>query len=225
MRGNWREINRPVPRSHNDRVTLSRLTVIALFALLSLGGAASQSESDPPKHLADARLLVKDLVGVEDNHYSGGNRHIDWDSGHAAARTVCSSFMTLLLQHSYGLTNDDFKSWMASTNPEAFQYHDAIAAKKGFKKIIHASALRPGDILAIKYTDHHVSRNGIEDTGHVMLVDESPQAVASTEPVITGMRQFMVSIIDSSASSHGPTDTRHVGKGKFTGGERLGTIA
>lgn len=190
------------------------------FCLLFSGVASAQRSENapPPRHLEQARKLVENLRNASENVYGGGKRHIEWSADHAAARTVCSSFETLLLEHTYGWTGDDFKEWMHSTNPEADAYHDAIVQRHGFERILHISALRPGDILAVKYTDHHLSKNGVEDTGHVMLVAEAPRPAADKKPIVPGTRQYVVSIIDSSASGHGTSDTRAKPGGGFTGG-------
>ena len=197
-----------------------------LFCLTLLSSAfAQQSDNDSmPAHLLQAQQLVTNLNGAVENVYGDGKRHIDWDAGHGAARTVCSSFITLLLQHTYGMQASDFQTWMDSTNPEADAYHDAIVARSGFKRILHINALRPGDILAIKYTDHHLSSTGVEDTGHVMLVDEAPVMIQNARPIIPGTQQYTVTVIDSSASGHGPTDTRANSDGRLTGGIGRGVI-
>ena len=197
------------------------------FAFLLLAGSLAAQTPDPgvvSRHLQQAQHLVVDLKGAEENVYGGGKRHINWEPGHYAARTVCSSFMTLLLQHTYGWRNEDFKLWLASTNPEADAYHDAIVEGRGFQRLGQITALRPGDVVAVKYADHHVSSNGVEDTGHVMLVSDAPQSIADAKPIISGTHQYTVGVIDSSASGHGPTDTRyHSGRG-LTGGIGQGVI-
>jgi len=202
------------------------LPVLLCFgALFSAVVSAQTPEKSPePRHLEQARNLVENLKGASENAYGGGKRHIEWEAGHAAARTVCSSFETLLLEHTYGWTNADFKEWMHSTNPEAEAYHDAIVERHGFERILHIDKLHPGDILAVKYTDHHVSKNGVEDTGHVMLVAEEPRPAPDKKPRVSGLRQYTVDIIDSSASGHGSKDTRARPEGGFTGGIGQGTL-
>jgi len=196
--------------------------VLALAALASGSAVAlrlgAQDAPAVPAHLVQAQHLVENLQTADLNVYGGGKRHIDWEAGHASARSVCSSFTTLLLQHTYGWTSSDFKDWLKSSNPEAFDYHDAIVARNRFLRIVHVTAIKPGDILAVKYTDHHVSSNGVEDTGHVMVTAEPPQELEAKEPRVKGTRQYLVAVIDSSASGHGTSDTRHRPGGKFTGG-------
>ena len=201
------------------------LLLLCLFGMPSVITAAQTPETaTEPRHLEQARKLVENLRGASENVYGGGKRHIEWESDHAAARTVCSSFETLLLEHTYGWTNADFKEWMHSTNPEAEAYHDAIVDRHGFERIFHIERLHPGDILAVKYTDHHVSKNGVEDTGHVMLVAEEPRPATDKKPRVSGLRQYTIAIIDSSASGHGSKDTRAKPEGGFTGGIGQGTL-
>jgi hypothetical protein len=189
------------------------------------GGDASVEKAAPsesamqPLHLDQARQLVENLRGASENVYSYRNYHIDWEPNHCSARTDCSSFITLLLRHTYGWTGNQFEQWMHSTYPTAATYHDAITERHRFKHILHMEALHPGDILAIKYTDHHASRNGVEDTGHIVLVAGLPRPELVRKST-SGRRAFIVPVIDSAASQHGPTDTR----AKHTGGIGQGEI-
>ncbi len=188
----------------------------ALLVLVATAMGSPRSEA--PKHLGVAETLVENLQNAKLNVYGGGKRHIDWEPEKCSARTVCCSFVTLLFQHTYGWSNDDFNGWMQSTNPEADAYHDAVVAENGFKRIKKVNHLEPGDILAVKYTDGHVSRNGVVDTGHVMLVANKPHRIKEHGPLVPDTKQFIVEVIDSSASGHGPRDTRHRDDGSFTGG-------
>jgi len=196
---------------------------LSLAAVAAIGQSPATT-APPPKHLLQAEQLVDNLKGAQENVYGGGKRHIDWNASNYAARTVCSSFITLLLEHTYGWPTSAFKVMMGTGNPQAEDYHDAIVSRRGFKRIVHVTAIRPGDILAVKYTGFHVTSRDVEDTGHVMLVAEAPTFINDEKPIISGTRQYTVTIIDSSASGHGPTDTRHEPGGHFTGGIGRGTI-
>jgi hypothetical protein len=176
-------------------------------------------------HLQQADQLVDHLSGVRDNVYSERLTYINWDSGSCSARTDCSSFITLLLKHTYAWSRTNVEAIFHSSRPKAANYHDAIVAERGFKRIVDVSDLRPGDILAVKYTDHHVSANGVQDSGHVMLVSAPPVAIDSTKPLVAGTSQYCVTIIDSAMSGHGPADTRaKPDNSGFTGGIGRGVI-
>ena len=200
---------------HNVGMKLLLLTA-ALFAT----GVAAPSivVNEAPAHLNQARQLVDNLKGTSLNEYGGGKRHIDWDMHPCEARTVCSSFTTLLLEHSYNWPAGFMKKWVGDGNPMAADYYDAIVAHNGFLQVVHVGKIEPGDILAVRYTDHHVSRNGVEDTGHVMVVDQVVEGREDKEPLKAGLKQYFISVIDSSASGHGTSDTRRIGKGQYTGG-------
>lgn len=182
---------------------------LLLVAGLPRWAACSETRT---AHIGQAEALVASLKGVADNHYGQGHRFIRWNPAHAAARTVCSSFTTLLLEHVYGWTDDDFKEWTGSRDPDAAPYHDAIVQENGFRRIREISHIAPGDFIAIKYND------GSADTGHVMMVDAAPVEQPAADPIVPGTTQYTVTVIDSSASGHGPDDTRSLGNGKFTGG-------
>src|SRR5262249_216765 len=71
---------------------------------------------------------------------------------------------------------------------------------------------RPGDFIAIRYPA------GSENTGHIMVVAETPQRRQASEPVIEGTEQWEVTVIDSSESGHGKMDTRRKEDGTFGSG-------
>jgi cell wall-associated NlpC family hydrolase len=125
-----------------------------------------------------------------------------WD-GVCESHTDCSGFIDSLLMHTYGYSPDAFKRWFDSHRPTARRYHDAIVEESSFTEIKSVAEALPGDILAIKYLVEKSS------TGHVMLVVEPPQRIEPKEPLVPGTLQWQVTVIDSSNSGHGTTDTRH----------------
>jgi len=191
----------------------SRLCVV-LF-LTALLGAQRVADCDPSAnvpYVAQAETLVQDLQHATLNVYGGGHREIQWGPDDYRARTVCSSFISLLFEHTYHWTDADIKQWLGMTDPQANDYHDAIVRQDGFTQIHKIADVQRGDIIAIRYND------GSADTGHVMLVDQVPQPHSATAPLVPQTTQYDVTVIDSSASGHGPKDTRFRGEGQFTGG-------
>lgn len=107
-------------------------------------------------HLTNAENLVVDLVQSSQTATSWPNvyglpEYINWNDIQSTARTECSSFATLLLEHSYGWNATNFVNWMGHTSPDAAVYHDTIAAQKGFKQILTVDQIQPEDFLAIVY--------------------------------------------------------------------------
>ena len=104
--------------------------------------------------------------------------------------------------HSYGYTPEDFKRWFGSHRPSAKRYYEAIEEQTGFRHLGRITEPRPGDFIAVNYLKRR------DETGHIMLVDQVPARAGS------GFRDphgdaWLVTVIDSSESGHGPTDTRH----------------
>src|ERR1019366_9410017 len=170
-----------------------------LFASASLVATAQESKPDP--HVASAERLV-DQLALADTSYEHGQGSVTW-TGAVASHTDCSGFIDHLLMHDDGLTTDDFKRWFGSRRPTAGRYHDAIVEGRGFTRLHSIAALRPGDLIAIKYLTRH------DNTGHIMLVIETPRRINPSPPYLDNTVQWSVPVIDSSETGHGPTDTRH----------------
>lgn len=178
-----------------------------VLLVLSLGNAAlAQKTAQPaapaiPKHLAVAENLVANL-NLANTNYEHGTPTVKFTVP-VESHTDCSGFIDALLEHTYGFDSDTLKKWLDSSRPTARRYHDAIENAKGFKQIAHVQDILPGDILAVKYLKKS------DNTGHVMLVADRPLQIQSQAPLMSGTLQWQVTVIDSSESGHGPTDTRH----------------
>jgi hypothetical protein len=182
--------------------TVSSLLVVFTCAALAAGAAAA---ADAPAHLAAARDLVA-RVDLAHTTYEHGQGTVSW-AGTPSSYTDCSGFVDHLLMHSYGYGADDFKRWFGSRRPSAKRYYDAIVDQQGFARLERVGDLRPGDFIAVKY----LTRS--DNTGHIMLVDQAPERAGRGKGV-TRMPDpsgdaWLVPVIDSSESGHGPTDTRH----------------
>src|SRR5262249_13017070 len=112
----------------------------------------------------------------------------------------------------------DLVGWLGSSSPTAADFFAAITSGTGFAVVRTVQTIQPGDIIALKYAP------GSHPTGHVMLVDGTPQHVAATAPRISGTEQWTVPVIDSSNSGHGPGDSRADSSGRFRTGVGRGTL-
>jgi hypothetical protein len=119
------------------------------------------------------------------------------------AHADCSGFVDALLQYSYGYDEAQLKAWFGSKRPTAARYHDQIVNQNGFTTIPQIKDARIGDFLAVKYF------NRKDNTGHIMLVSSVPRRIEARKPLVDGTEQWEVKVIDSSATGHGLTDTRH----------------
>jgi hypothetical protein len=192
-------------------------SLAATLLLASLLGATDL----PPKHLRDAQALVAEIQPA-DNDYEHKQCFIKWKGIDGATRyenrTDCSDFLDLLLQHSYGITDDQLKTWTGHRRPLAEHWHDAILKASGLKQIAKLQDAKAGDVLAVKYPP------GLADTGHIMLVCEPAKEITPKAPLVAGTRQWDVTVIDSSKSGHGPTDTRKLPDGTFGKGAGRGVL-
>ncbi|HSS78536.1 MAG TPA: hypothetical protein VLV54_17555 [Thermoanaerobaculia bacterium] len=195
------------------RVSVRRLAIVALISLLVLPLAGRPGHAAAgPDLLEWARRLVAGVT-PETNLYASRPTIVTWTGVNGASetrnRSVCSALVAHLMMQAYGYRSADFASWLGGRFPRAAGIHDAIAAGRGFDLVTRIAEIRPGDVLAIKYPP------GSHPTGHVLLAATRPVERRATEPIVPGTVQYELSVIDSSHTGHGPTDTRHYAKGKF----------
>ncbi|HEX4609709.1 MAG TPA: hypothetical protein VH092_16035 [Urbifossiella sp.] len=175
---------------------------VSLAILGATGVTSGRPDDGEPEHLRAARELVRNL-DLKDTRYEHGRPDVRFERP-CRVHADCSGFLTALLQHSYALTPEGFGKWFGHERPTADRYHDAVVRRERFEPVPDFRRVRPGDVLAVKYTPPQ-DRN----TGHVMLAAGTPRAVTAAAPVRAGTRQWEVAVIDCSRSGHGPTDTRH----------------
>jgi hypothetical protein len=178
-----------------------KIRLIGCLVMLVSSAAAAWADPVEPVHLREVRQLLEQL-DLSRTSYEHGPGEVSWQSP-VASHTDCSGLIDHLLMHGYGYTPEAFTRWFASRRPSARRYFDAIAAGKGFTQVDSVQALQPGDLIAVKYLQR------TDSTGHIMIVAQSPQPMATTAPSVPGTQQWRVSVIDSSESGHGTSDTRH----------------
>lgn len=187
---------------------------------LSAGSGNSTAEAGVTANYTPfywSTLMVSNVT-TENNIYTTTNSldSVTWTGVNGAAsyfcRTDCSGLITKLLKQTYGYSDAYFISWTGLKNPYAVTYYNEIKAKDHFTQITNISKILQGDIIAIKYPE------SASNTGHTMLVAASPVLRSSTAPLISGTRQFELSVIDQSSSGHGSTDTRYISSGNFNDG-------
>lgn len=156
-------------------------------------------------HVSDANALVNNLLVSKQNVYGSNPSSIVWNGTSSQAKTVCATFVTLLLQHSYNWNSTTFQNWMGTNSPNAALYHDSIVAQNGFTRIDNVSQIHVGDILAAKYYD-----DATTSSGHVMVANGVATLRNATAPMVPGTTQYDLPVIDSTKSYHGTQDTRYL---------------
>jgi hypothetical protein len=198
------------------------VVVFRCLTLLLLSACATRAQRIEKTHLDWARVLVRELRS-ENTSYQHKRGVVIWKGENGAdeyeIRTDCSGFLNALLEHAYGFTPEDFERWLGKRRPLAVEYFEAIRQQRNFLQIASEGDLRPGDVIAIRYPP------GTNDnTGHIMLIESVPVRHRTSKPEVEGTEQWEVSVIDSSESGHGKTDTRRRPDGTFGQGVGQGIL-
>ncbi|XYH95186.1 hypothetical protein ACMHYB_46480 [Sorangium sp. So ce1128] len=195
---------------------------IACLVLSGLAWAAPRpAAAQGTDHLRWAEGLV-DNVAPESNEYNSTPSFISWagvsGARRYANRTQCATFLTELLKRSYGWTEESLDDWLGSRSPSAAAYYDAIVAENGFVRIHNPDDARAGDIIALRYPA------GESSTGHVAILRRTPRVRLPLSPFVVGTFQYEVSVVDSTSSHHGPSDSRYVSGGRWSFGAGYGVM-
>jgi hypothetical protein len=203
---------------HHPRSTLLIASILGLALLLTSSSSAAQTSE--PAHLVWAEDVATN-VSPTLNTYESGVRVLQWAGVGGATeyvnRTDCASFVTAILKQAYDYTADDIDMWLGWANPSSAMYHDSILAENGFELVPTVFDIEAGDIIAIKYLTGTVS-------GHMMIAAGPPTLRVSTAPTYSGTFQFELTVIDSSSSVHGTTDTRRQPDGTVVTGAGIGVV-
>jgi hypothetical protein len=200
---------------HLNDSTLTGACILGLTLLTPLSASAQ------PAHLTWA-LDVAENVTPELNEYGSNPSYVNWPGVGAsttyANRSLCSTFVTVVMGQAYGFNSTYMKAWLGTTSPTATIYHDAIVAEDGFDHVPTLFDIEPGDFLAVKYPA------GGSVSGHIATVVSDPVLRVSTNPLVVGTFQYEVEIVDSSSTGHGFTDTRLMPNGSWDAGAGVGIM-
>lgn len=179
-----------------------------ILPLLSAQMVLRPSGREMPTHLRLAMQLAQ-ASSVNNTNYQHGKSVVSWksDTSDYQCHTDCSGFLNALFGQSYGWEKAYFKVWLGVSRPYAYHYFDAIMAGNGFAPIHQINDVQPGDIIAIRYVDRSEHDN---NTGHCMLVADTPHGLTPKPLLVNGTNQYTVRVIDSSKSPHGNDDSRRI---------------
>ena len=202
---------------------------IAAFLLICREAPAQTYPAEVPRHLAIARELVEGIK-PEDNRYALGKEFIsvpgDGPGAKYAMTADCSGFLLAIFKRAGYRTRQEMAFLKTAPNrrrPASEDFVFSIEQEKGFRHIRKVGDIKPGDLLA------HAMLN-LEDqkqtgtTGHVFLVDSEPRPVSGRMPLVSGTRQFEISVIDSNEEHVGTDDTRLASPWRKVAGLGRGTI-
>ena len=200
---------------------MKRNLFIGLLIVFSLSGCVG-IQSTPNEFVVASRIplewaqiLVKN-ISLDDTSYQHKQGVVTWAGVNGASRyesqTDCSGLINALLEQSYGLTPTDFERFFSTDRPLAITYYDAVVSQNQFKRIVSIYDVQPGDFIVIKYPPDN------DNSGHIMLVAAAPQKYPLSNPELGGTEQWIITVIDSSETGHGTTDTRWQDDGTFHDG-------
>jgi hypothetical protein len=126
-----------------------------------------------------------------------------------AARTTCSTFLTLALQRTYDVGPALWPALFDVKRPRARDYQRAFAAGMLGPPIERVEDIRPGTVGAIGYDE---DRDGM--SGHCFVVVGSPIKRH-------GVDGYVLRVVDSCRSMHGSDDTRAATPGGIGMGEMV----
>jgi glutamine amidotransferase-like uncharacterized protein len=180
-------------------------------------------ESSPRTLLAAAERLLRE-TSPETTTYKHNTPEVHWSDGGedvSYCRTDCSGLLMALMEHCQPGKYDAsvYQRWLGARRPNAARFYDAIAAERGFRLVPKLAELQLGDMIAIKFPA------GSSNSGHTMLAADAPRPCPSpVAPIIDGVAQWQVTVLDASAAGHGPGDTRYLGDGKTRTGLGKGLL-
>jgi hypothetical protein len=195
--------------------------LLGVGCLAGLWADSSRARKEAPSSPQHLRWAVQLLKGVTREHtsYRHKNESVRWQGVNGAefseSHTDCSGLVNALMKRSYGLTTASLKGWLGSRRPLAKHYYRAIRNEKRFQRVGRLADVRAGDFIALKYDP---ATDPGRNTGHIFLVVATPRPRKSSRPVVEGMVQWELTVIDQSRSGHGITDTRHKTNGGFFAG-------
>lgn len=170
-----------------------------------------------PQHVVEGNSLIDAILAnpASTNVYNGDGTQTDqltWTGSQRTAISVCGTFVSMLMKHTYNWTDSQYRAKTGSTSPNAAKYYEAVTTRPDtFTRINSPISMASGDVIAVKYPA------GAQSSGHVMIAtaisgrnlrNVSTQSFLNNgaEANVDGF--FDITVMDSSQNVHGPDDTR-----------------
>ena len=191
------------------RYKFASLAIASSLLLFCASGAAAQ-EASIPKHLQLARDFVANTK-QENNSYS--NTHIytrmpgDLFASEYVVATDCGGFVEDMFRRTNSGVLEQLKTKKFKTRFSIFDWHPSIEKEEAFTRIMKVTDIKPGDVAAWLYT------NKVTHTlpGHMLFIDSPPVRLNKPrKPLVDGLDQYEVTIIDTSQEAKSRDDTRFV---------------
>lgn len=185
----------------------ARFWIAAVLCAAPLGAGAQEPIS---KHLQLARDFVTNTT-QENNGYSNSRIYTRMPSDFLASKwivhTDCSGFVEDMLRRSGSGVLEQLGTKKYRTRYSLLDMHASMVKSEAFERLDRVTDLKPGDVVSWRYIDlrgHHAT------TGHIMFVDSVPARIKARKPVVDGLDQYELWIIDVSQEAKSRDDTRFV---------------
>ncbi len=187
-----------------------RLPLLVLLPLTVLVGSASAQDASVPKHLQLARDFVANTK-QENNSYS--NTHIytrmpgDLFASEYVVATDCGGFVEDMFRRAKSGVLEQLKTKKFKNRFSIFDWHPSIVKEEAFTRIRKVPDIQPGDVAVWLYMNMGTHTL----PGHMLFIDSAPVKLEKPrKPVVAGLDQYEVSIIDTSQEAKSRDDTRYV---------------
>ena len=187
---------------------LPKLLLISALCAASFGTAAQ--ESGIPKYLQLARDFVANTK-QENNSYSNRNIYTrmpgDLFASEYVVATDCGGFVEDMFRRTKSGVLEQLTTKKFKTRFSIFDWHPSIEREEAFTRITKVTDIKPGDVAAWLYTEK------VTHTlpGHILFIDSPPVKLEKPrKPLVDGLDQYEVTIIDTSQEAKSRDDTRFV---------------
>jgi len=195
--------------SINQLIAKSFTAVVTTTVLFGASaGVVAQNES-VPKHLQLARDFVANIK-QENNAYS--NSHIytrmpgDLFASEYVVSTDCGGFVEDMFRRAKSGVLEQVKTKKFKSRFSIVDWHPSIEKEEAFTRIWKVNDMRPGDVAVWMYMN--MSAHTLP--GHMLFIDSEPVKIKPRKPLVEGLDQYEVAIIDTSQEAKSRDDTRYV---------------
>ena len=167
-------------------------------------------DTSVPKYLQLARDFVANTK-PENNSYSNSRVYTrmpgDLFASEYVVATDCDGFIEDMFRRTKAGVAEQVKTQKFKTRHSIFDWHPSIEKEDAFIRIKKVPDIQPGDVAAWLY----LHMEGHTLAGHMLLIDSVPVKLAKPrKPVVEGLDQYEVTIIDTSQEAKSKDDTRYV---------------
>lgn len=185
-------------------------TLVTTGALSLMASLAVADDAAVPRHLQIARDFVANTK-PENNSYSNKNPYTkmpgDFLAREYVVATDCSRFVEDMFRRAKSGVVEQLRTKSLKNSYSIRDWHPGVEREEAFTRIWKAADMKPGDVAVWLYVntgDHTLP-------GHMLFIDSEPVKLAKPrKPIVEGLDQYEVTIIDTSQEAKSRDDTRFV---------------